>query len=160
MALPLHITRDVSGVSRCACSNLFWPIFSWRPAFQGSCYVTRWLPDSIPLGPLTLNVNISLLSLPIQWHRPCFEVHLCLNCTHSFFYCKAKAAHSLDFLTSGKAREWSSFVLLCYRKLFLYCLTLIVYKIVKSPAAVPIYECTTYWESALLKTQKAPDWWY
>lgn len=123
------------GVSQCACSSLFWLICSCRPAFLfSSGYVTRWHPASTPPGPVTLNVNTCLFPPQVQWHSQCFEVRPCqqaLSCTPFLFICGAKAAHTWDFFTSGKARAWSSFVLLAYRKRFFYCLTLIVYKMVK-----------------------------
>lgn len=134
-ALPLYITKYVSWCFPvCLLQSVLANLLLQASFPFSSGYVTRWHPASTPPGPVTLNVNTCLFPPQVQWHSRCFEVRPCqqaLSCTPFLFICGAKAAHTWDFFTSGKARAWSSFVLLAYRKRFFYCLTLIVYKMVK-----------------------------
>lgn len=133
MALPLYITKDVSW---CFPVCLFQSVLA--NLFLQASFPQKLLCNSLaPCICATRACHTECKYMFIFSQGPVAQTALKsvparkLDAALPPFFCRAKAAHTLNFLTSGKARAWSSFVLLAYRKLFVYCFTLIVYKTVK-----------------------------
>lgn len=134
MTLPLYITKDVSWcfpvcLLQSVLANLF-----LQASFPQKLLCNSLAPCIYATRACHTECKYMFISLTgpeaqtVLW-SPSLPASLML---HSLpFFCGTKAAHTLDFFASGKARAWSSFVLLAYRKLFFYCLTLMVYKMVK-----------------------------
>lgn len=146
----LYITKDVSWcfpvcLLRSVLANLF-----LQASFLRSCYVTRWHPVSTPLGPITLNVNTCLFP------HESSDTDCALKSVPAS---KPSAALPLLrlLLLQGKSSTYFTFSHLRQRSQRVVFICFIGLQETpsllphldrlqdgKSPAAAPIYECTTY----------------